>query len=79
MGIEDTLREFIDSPMEPIIMQLRQQQPGVVMPSVPIPRTDATEFLHEKGSYKRKSRIRVFDLQDEIVMVVQIKKGEVSG
>jgi hypothetical protein len=72
MPIQDVLQEIIDSPEQATVVKLRKGHPGLAMPSVPIPKLPATEFLADDSG--KQVKVRIFDLDAEIVILVVIDK-----
>jgi len=70
--LQKHLREIIDSPEQPMVVQLRKHHPGLAMPSVPIPKLSSTEFLSNAAG--RDTKVKVFDIGDIIVLVVMLDK-----
>lgn len=72
VSIQKHLREIIDSPEQPMVVQLRKHHPGLAMPSVPIPKLSSTEFLSSAAG--RDAKVKVFDIGDLIVLIVILDK-----
>ena len=70
--LQKHLREIIDSPEQPMMVQLRKGHPGLAMPSVPIPKLSSTEFLSNAAG--RDVKVKVFDIGDTIVIMVMVDK-----
>jgi hypothetical protein len=73
MSVQQRLQDVIDSPEQAIEVQLRKHHPGLLMPSVPIPKLSSTEFLANDSG--KQVKVKVFDFAKHIIMLVIIDKS----